>query len=291
MIYDVSKLNATKIVIGRRGENLSTTIKIDVSAWLAEWPSASLHVVVMRPGDTAPYVASTSVSTGVLSWPVTNVDTENAGKGKIEVRASSGNVMKKSVTATIEIEPCIMCDDDAEPPELDPALADQAIAAAERAENAAQAAETARWNNPRNLLDNSWFVNPINQRGASAYGGTAYMYSIDRWILPNAKVSVVMGSDGIAVTNNDSDPRTIMQRTTVLNGYNGSITFAVCLTDGTILCASCVIDSSSVTERQHLWSVGDKNVGAALYDDGAGYRGVGIIIKANATVNLRWAAL
>ena len=141
MIYDVSKLNATKIVIGRRGENLATSIEIDVSAWLTEFPSASLQVVVMRPGDTAPYVAGTSVSDGVLTWPITNVDTENAGKGKIEVRASSGDVMKKSVIATIEIEPCILCDENAEPPELDPALVEQAIAAATRAENAVQEAK------------------------------------------------------------------------------------------------------------------------------------------------------
>lgn len=142
-----------------------------------------------------------------------------------------------------------------------------------------------------NLLDNSDFRNPVNQRGASAYGGTGYMYSIDRWILPNAKISVSVGSDGIAVTNNDSDPRTIMQRTTALNGYDGPVTFAVCLADGTILCGTCVVNSSAAVERQHLWAVGDKNVGAALYDDGSGYKGVGIIVKANTTVNLRWAAL
>lgn len=34
---------------------------------------------------------------------------------------------------------------------------------------------------PRNLLDNSNFRNPVNQRGATSYSGI-YTYSIDRWV-------------------------------------------------------------------------------------------------------------
>ena len=43
---------------------------------------------------------------------------------------------------------------------------------------------------PRNLLDNSDFTNPVNQRGATAYN-TNNAYAIDRWIIENGTCWVV----------------------------------------------------------------------------------------------------
>ena len=50
---------------------------------------------------------------------------------------------------------------------------------------------------PRNLLDNSDFRNPVNQRGATSYSGI-WVYSIDRWVTwldtsNSATVSVING--------------------------------------------------------------------------------------------------
>lgn len=50
---------------------------------------------------------------------------------------------------------------------------------------------------PRNLLDNSDFRNPVNQRGQTSYSGTR-VYSIDRWVAwldasNSATVSVING--------------------------------------------------------------------------------------------------
>lgn len=146
---------------------------------------------------------------------------------------------------------------------------------------------------PRNLLDNSWWGQRseiVNQRGQTNYGGTADAPAIDRWILPNAKVSASIGADCINVTNADTTNRTIMQRTTALTGYDGPVTAAVCLADGTILCGSCVNDSADTSGRQSLWEVGSGTVGAALYGYD-GYKGLGIIVKNGKTVKLRWAAL
>lgn len=55
--------------------------------------------------------------------------------------------------------------------------------------------------NVRNLLDNSDFRNPVNQRGASSYTGN--VYTIDRWALwwdgtTNGKLTI--NDDGITVT-------------------------------------------------------------------------------------------
>ena len=48
---------------------------------------------------------------------------------------------------------------------------------------------------PQNLLDNSYFINPVNQRGQSSY--TAANYTIDRWTLDSGA-----GTSGISVSNN-----------------------------------------------------------------------------------------
>ena len=51
---------------------------------------------------------------------------------------------------------------------------------------------------PRNLLDNSDFTNPVNQRGATSYtGGT---YTIDRWRSWDTGFSMAVGGNGIAVS-------------------------------------------------------------------------------------------
>lgn len=48
---------------------------------------------------------------------------------------------------------------------------------------AASMSYTKKVGNPHNLLDNSDFSNPVNQRGQTAYtlGNSAYAYAIDRW--------------------------------------------------------------------------------------------------------------
>lgn len=55
---------------------------------------------------------------------------------------------------------------------------------------------------PRNLLDNSNFLNPVNQRGQSTYTGIGY--TIDRWKLWGADSTVVIANDGIAVQSSDN---------------------------------------------------------------------------------------
>lgn len=52
---------------------------------------------------------------------------------------------------------------------------------------------------PRNLLDNSDFTNPVNQRGQTSYTGLGY--SIDRWLSPLAN-TVTINADSINVSGN-----------------------------------------------------------------------------------------
>ena len=50
---------------------------------------------------------------------------------------------------------------------------------------------------PRNLLDNSDFSNPVNQRGKTSYNNG---YTIDRWNASNANINVIVGDGKITLS-------------------------------------------------------------------------------------------
>ena len=62
---------------------------------------------------------------------------------------------------------------------------------------------------PRNLLDNSDFRNPVNQRGATSYSGTTY--TIDRWWIQTDTGTASIGNNGLTLATNDSTSCKIMQ--------------------------------------------------------------------------------
>lgn len=62
---------------------------------------------------------------------------------------------------------------------------------------------------PRNLLDNSDFRNPVNQRGQTSYSGTTY--TIDRWWLQTDTGTASIGDNGLTLATNDSTSCKIMQ--------------------------------------------------------------------------------
>lgn len=81
---------------------------------------------------------------------------------------------------------------------------------------------------PRNLLDNSNFLNPVNQRLQSKYTGIGY--TIDRWRTWNDDASVSVVSGGVTVSGNALysyiEPNTVSK--------NGVYTIAVKSADGTV---------------------------------------------------------
>lgn len=99
----VDKLKS--IDLGKQGENLATTVEIDVSAWLEKWPAAAFYVLHKRRTDTIPYQVSGAVLEGdTLSWTLTNVDTAVSGSGKVEIIAVDGEVKAKSTTVDTVVE-------------------------------------------------------------------------------------------------------------------------------------------------------------------------------------------
>lgn len=55
-----------------------------------------------------------------------------------------------------------------------------------------------------NLLDNWYFVDPINQRGQTEYTGGGY--TLDRWRATNANTTVAVDGDGVTITGNGATP-------------------------------------------------------------------------------------
>ena len=88
---------------------------------------------------------------------------------------------------------------------------------------------------PRNLLDNSNFTNPVNQRGQTGYSGS--VYTIDRWFLWSANSNAALSTDGniVVINPNGDDEVALTQR--FAKGYlseEKSYTFAYLDTQGTI---------------------------------------------------------
>lgn len=119
------------IDIGRQGENLARTIQIDVSSLLAKWPDAIITMLVKRKTDVDPYFANTTVMDGILSWPITNVETAVVGDGKIEIQAISGNVIEKSVIGSFRVTSSLSGSVSTEIPDIRPSWVDELLAVAQ----------------------------------------------------------------------------------------------------------------------------------------------------------------
>ena len=140
-----------------------------------------------------------------------------------------------------------------------------------------------------NLLDNSNFANPINQRGAASYTGT--VYTIDRWRSRAAGFTIVVGNSKISATLADShtaDYAALMQyvpREKIKAGEK--YTLACCTDSGKIYCF--VVTAQSETAAGTLNPVGD-NAYLELAFDGTNYRFNMNVIRGR-TISLLWAAL
>ena len=100
---------------------------------------------------------------------------------------------------------------------------------------------------PHNLLDNSDFTNPVNQRGQTSYSGTGgKVYTIDRWHTWSASISVSVQSGYLSVTNStDSIYQNISQIIDKHNLTGKAATIAVWDAAGNVYCASGVISTNN----------------------------------------------
>lgn len=102
---------------------------------------------------------------------------------------------------------------------------------------------------PRNLLDNSNFAVPVNQRGATTYTGETlddFVYSIDRWVIEGTATIITPES---AKTLQDYAKYIEVNGSLVqifsagISEVGDSLTFAACDTDGNIYCVSAATET------------------------------------------------
>lgn len=119
----------------------------------------------------------------------------------------------------------------------------------------------------RNLLDNSDFRNPVNQRGKASYTG-ATVYSIDRWILysPGGTASLSVESGGIAINLQTESVATVSQRLENIDTAK-AYTFATMDYTGSIVVDNHPIKLYGETPYvEILLSAWNRIVWAALYE-------------------------
>lgn len=87
---------------------------------------------------------------------------------------------------------------------------------------------------PYNILDNSYFLNPVNQDGISSVTSPAWTRIIDRWRAFSQSGTITLRADGILVSGDFSQPISVADSAK----YNGkTLTFAAKI-GGSVYCVS-----------------------------------------------------
>lgn len=148
---------------------------------------------------------------------------------------------------------------------------------------------------PRNLLDNSDFTNPVNQRGQTSYvGQVGGKYGIDRWNVENEYSTMTINSNGVTFSANGLDTYPF-QKVLVTPSMRGKrYTAAICLADGTV----CVFANGILPQDIPTM---DTQIGTSYFVPGKaafslfahrdGTMMLQIRVIDGQSVSLRWAAL
>lgn len=133
----------------------------------------------------------------------------------------------------------------------------------------------------RNLLDNWYFANPVNQKGQMEYTGSGY--TIDRWRSYGAKVSI---NDGYISLSTEGNP-TFCQKSE-LDLYDKTLTFSVLLANGSLCTGTGILASGTAWKNTTLYE--DSSIKLWLQNSNPLFN-TAIDIKGNTPVDLVAAKL
>ena len=136
----------------------------------------------------------------------------------------------------------------------------------------------------QNLLDNSWFVNPINQRGATSYSSQGY--SIDRWkseIAGGTSFSISVSSGKLIISKSGG----VFRFYQILNNdmLGKTVTYAVKTSDG-IFSGTCVVSNTINDVR-----IGSHNAYLSVYSSGKTIFSIFFNDSSDDTIEIYCAAL
>ena len=153
--------------------------------------------------------------------------------------------------------------------------------------NAEGATQWAGGEIPRNLLDNSDFTNPVNQRWQTSY--TAQGYTIDRWNV-YSPTSVEVNPNYISVVGSTSANTWFRQYINSSLLFGKTLTLAVKTSDGNIYLATGTYPAENPTSETTVALIDAENFN--LYISAQTNKGAAQLkLYKGATVNCEWAAL
>ena len=123
---------------------------------------------------------------------------------------------------------------------------------------------------PRNILDNSDFRHPVNQRGITV--SNVFGYGLDRWIHVDKSfsgtVSITTDANGTTFNTSDGTDVGLIQRFIDKNYYDGEYTAAIKTGDGSILIGGVMTENAEAHMKQAVFwfPTGTTVVWAALYE-------------------------
>ena len=136
---------------------------------------------------------------------------------------------------------------------------------------------------PRNLLDNSDFRNPVNQRGVSSGALTDWNYFIDRWRCV-CDCTYELTDGGIRITGG-----AIVQSLAKGARDNGkTYTFAACLSTGTIRILTYTLPETVASEWVDFSIKEYSDVRLEAGGDSSNYN---VVIRKMSDCTIQWAAL
>lgn len=272
--------------LGRADENAAVRVEIDLSAILAQEPSASAHLTVESPVG-AKYPASTTMDGGKLIWDVTDADTaaEGTGRAQLTVTGPGGEVLKSAVAVT-RVGHSLRGEGEA--PEPLKSWVDDAVAKLAAVENAIKDAQQVA-DDIRQKLESGELVGPQGPQGPKGPPGEVEDVKIGdsslvangMAILPNVlvlshdgKLRTYLAPGSTKWTGNigiNEDGTIILANTTqsiINNRYAGSKQFiSAGILDYAVKAALC-------DGKGEAWTVEEKKaalarLGLSLADDGA----------------------
>lgn len=146
--------------------------------------------------------------------------------------------------------------------------------------------------NPHNLLDNSDFRNPVNQRGAVDGGFAANAFLLDRWQAVDGSISCIYRSDRISFSNMDLTANAgICQRLAFSDSDIGkTYTLAVMTADGLLTAYGQLKNVTAWT-----WICQNENESVKIrlgrYANTDNRFRIDILAKGTYSANILWAAL
>ena len=145
-----------------------------------------------------------------------------------------------------------------------------------------------KFGQPHNLLDNSYFCNPVNQRGQTSY--TNIGYTIDRWVKESNAV-VTITDNGIHIDNTaNTAAEVFIQKTdekTAEALMGKTVTLAIKTAEG-IFCGSGIVtpDNWAVTVFGNHWTLV-----LQFFMSSQSYQLARLIVNGAAGVTVEWIAL